>query len=666
MFQRSASWAVTAFALTLSACQCGPDLEPPLPDDAGVEDAGPRRDSGVVVVPPDAGPTPWPTQYASEECPPETFGSLDGGTVAVDGGFRFGICIKLHTLTAEVTLDGVPENKPVITRFTGGTYESELTRQPDQNGYLKVQVMRGRYDILEHQPGGVWPNFEGFMEHGFADMTRDQTRSFSARSHLLRGAVRFGGLPFVPNNFPQDVWFDAYGTPQWQMSMVTSNGGSYELRLLEGSLGMYLSTPAASLYGTELRKYSLTPGGGVQLDQDREFDIDIPTSVLEAEITIDGLPLPDGRPGADFSFTYARPGDNEPSVFSHHEGGVPSITSLVPRGTYGITFDFLGAPNRTYPSRIFSKFLQGGVDLNSDQKLTAHFLTKNIEGGILIDGVPPTPNPHYNFQLYMYSVANSTQTGAFVLYEVPMETSSFNIKAFPGLYFVALSVDEGLSPGLASGFWVVNRFYEHYDDTAMPIELETSKLTGRITIDGQTPVPNRNVGVLTLRNRAMEGQWSWFTYTVLPGADGAFEVRVPKGDYEVFFTINRDTYPTYATGRQRMYARVPLQTDNNVEIQYNTIEISGPLRVGGEVVRDTIGGPEVGLRMQRQQDFQYFEWGFNGGQDNYTVRVPEGNYAVDFVIRENAIDGVAWGNAPMGLKLNVAQPGGEPFMNFMR
>ena len=47
------------------------------------------------------------------------------------------------------------------------------------------------------------------------------------------------------------------------------------------------------------------------------------------------------------------------------------------------------------------------------------------------------------------------------------------------------------------------------------------------------------------------------------------------------------------------------------------------------------------------------------------LRVPKGSYAVDFVIFENAIDGVAWGNAPMGLKLNVAQTG-EPFMNFGR
>ena len=47
------------------------------------------------------------------------------------------------------------------------------------------------------------------------------------------------------------------------------------------------------------------------------------------------------------------------------------------------------------------------------------------------------------------------------------------------------------------------------------------------------------------------------------------------------------------------------------------------------------------------------------------LRVPRGSYQLDFVVFESAFDGVAWGNAPMGFKLNVAQQG-EPFMNFGR
>lgn len=663
---RSLGTVVLAMSLALSGCQCGVSEELP-EEDAGVVDGGrpPRRDAGVDPV--DVPDASWPTLYASEPCGEDIFPGADGGQwMKVDGGFRMGICIKLSTLTAEVTLDGQPETKPVITRFTGGGYESELTRAPDQHGNLQVKVMRGRYDILRHQPGGVWPYFEGFIEHGFCDMTKDQDRRFDARSHLVRGAVRFGGLPFVPNAFPQDVWFNAYGSPPWQMSMVTSNGGSYELRMLEGLFGIFISTPATSLYGTELREFSLTPGAAMNLVQDTEFDVDIPTSVLEAEITMDGQPLPDARVGSDYKLRFTKPGETTSSVFSHQEGGVSRVSALVPKATYGVTLDFEGAPNRTYPSSIFGKQIQGGVDLRNDVSLSIDFLTKPIEGGILIDGRPPLPNPAYNFQLFMYSMANSTQTGAYNLYEVPMESASFELKAFPGLYFVALGLDEGLSPNLAGGFYVVDRFFEHYGASTMAINIDTARVNGKISIDGQPPVPGRRVGQFVFRNRALEGQWSWFYASVVPGDDGAFEVRLPRGEYEVFFSIDNETYPTYASGRLQVAARLSLQEDSEFNLDYRTVEVSGPLRVGGETVRDTLGTPEVGLRLQRQQDFQIYEWNFNGGQDTYVLRVPEGSYAVDFVVRENAIDGVAWGNAPMGLKLNMVPTLGEPFMNFVR
>jgi hypothetical protein len=226
-----------------------------------------------------------------------------------------------------------------------------------------------------------------------------------------------------------------------------------------------------------------------------------------------------------------------------------------------------------------------------------------------------------------------------------------------------LSLDDNLADDLASGFWVVDRYFQLQSDRSMPISINTAHFTGRILIDGKPPVQGRRTGTFTFRNRALQGAYSWFTKGFEAGEDGSFTVRLPQGEYEVYFTIDRETYPEYASGRQLIFSRVPLDTDVALDINYQTLEITGPLRVGGEVVRDTIGGPEVGLRLQRQQDFQNFDWRFEGGQENYTLRVPKGSYAVDFVIFENAIDGVAFGNAPMGLKLNVAQTG-EPFLNF--
>lgn len=661
----TATVVAAAFALALSGCQCGPTMTEP---DAGEEVIvpKPKPDGGVVILPPDPPKMVWPTTFASEECPPESFGlDADGGVANPDAGLRFGICIKLHTLTADAFLDGLSETKPVKVEFVAGNFKSELARVPDAQGLFQVKVMRGRYDILQHQPGGVWPYFEGFIDHGYADMTADLQSNFRATSHLLRGAVRFGGLAFRPNIFPQDVWFEAYGSPSWQRSMVTSQGGSYELRMLEGSFGLFLNTPAVSLFGTELRNFAVTPLANLTFDRDQEFDVDIATSVLEASITIDGEPLPDARPGTDFTITYTRPGDSEATVYSHHEGGLAGFTSLVPKGVYGTTLDFQGAPNPTLPTRIFGKVLQQGVDLRQDTTFSANFPTRAIEGSILIDGKPARPNPNYNFQIYMFGMAGSTAGSSFLSYEIPLQSSSFRIKAFPGLYFTVLSIDDGLADELASGFWVVDRYFQLQADRSMPIVLDTSHFTGRITIDGQPPIAHKRCGTFTFRNRALTGQYSFFQKGFEAGEDGSFSVKLPKGEYEVYFTIDRDTYPEYASGRQLMFSRVPLLEDGDFDMNYETEVITGPLRVGGAVVPDTIGGPEVGLRLTRQQDFQDFDWRFNGGQANYVLRVPKGTYAPDFVIFENALDGVAFGNAPMGLKLNVALSG-EPFMNFGR
>jgi hypothetical protein len=92
------------------------------------------------------------------------------------------------------------------------------------------------------------------------------------------------------------------------------------------------------------------------------------------------------------------------------------------------------------------------------------------------------------------------------------------------------------------------------------------------------------------------------------------------------------------------------------DLNYQTVAVTGPLRVAGAVVEDTIGGDEVGLKLTRQSDLREWEWGFEGGKSDYVMRIPEGDYALDFVINENAIDGVAFGNAPMGRRINVIKP----------
>lgn len=655
--------------LALSACQCGPG---PVEVDGGAPPEPPpfKRDAGSVVVLPLDASVPWPEYYASEPCPAEAFGTsldaVDGAAVAeADAGHRFGVCIALRTLRAEALLNGVPETEPVTVQFLAGGFQSELARRPDARGAFEARVMRSRYDILKHQPGGVFPFFEGWFDHGFLDMTKDQQRTLAARAHTLRGAVRFGGVPFTPNGFPPDVWFDAFGLPQWQSSRVTSRSGFYELRLLEGTFGLFLTTPASSLFGTALRQFLVTPTQNVVFDRDQELDVDISTAVLEGSLTIDGEPLPDGLAGPDYVIHYTRPGDLEAAITSHHEGGAATFSAVVPRGQYGTTFNFRGAPHPHLPSQVYGHTLAQAVDLRQDATASLDLSTYWMEGGILIDGVPARPNPNYNWQLYLFGAASATSNRSFLMYEVPLTSASFKLKTFPGRYTAVLSLDDGLAEDLATGYLVLDRFLQVQGHRGLPISIETAVFTGRLTIDGEVPVPGRRVGRFAFRNRKADAsQYSWYYRSIIAGEDGTFRVRLPKGEYEVYFTIDRETYPQYASGRYLMLSRVPLEQDFATDLDYATTTISGPLRVGGEVVRDAIGGPEVGLQLLRHDGVEY-EWRFEGGAPDYVLRVPRGDYQLDFVILENALEGVAWGTAPMGVKLNVSRPG-EPFMNFVR
>ena len=113
MKMRGFGTAMVMTALALSSCQCGPTAAAP---DAGEEEpvVPMKRDSGVIVLPPDPPTMVWPTTFASEPCPREAFGlAADGGFSGSDAGLRFGICIALRTLTADAFLDGVRETRPV-------------------------------------------------------------------------------------------------------------------------------------------------------------------------------------------------------------------------------------------------------------------------------------------------------------------------------------------------------------------------------------------------------------------------------------------------------------------------------------------------------------------------------------------------------------------------
>jgi len=621
-------------------------------------DAGPP----VVVVPKpprDAGENvpPWmpgvdggfvySDRYASEPCPEESYAGLqtDGGEFTV----TWGICVALRQLSGNALLNGRPVNGSIEVVFQGAQYDSQLIRQVESNGHYDIRVMRGRYDLLKYRPEGVWANHKGFHEFGFINMATDQQRDLAVESHRIRGGAYYGGLPFVGVQFPPDVYLRAAGIPPDQHAGSTSVGGSYEVALMDGQMALLLNTPPTALQGTELVDYPLT--WSFQLEQDSMFDIDIPTSELEGTITIDGLPLADRKPGADFQLSYTQSGEDTPVAVTHHEGGIAGFHSQLPKGKYAITLSFDSIPDRHFPAQLYNMQVAQTVDLNGNATVSKNYTTVNIEGGITIDGKSPIVNPGYDWVLYMYAFQDASHPWFFTYYKIPLDSGSFTLRAFPAMYFVAIQLSDDLAPDLADGFARVSIRKEIYQATSLPIEIETALYSGKLYIDGKPPPAGQEAGTLIFQQSDQ-----MFTKRIFPSQDGEFRVRVPKGAYNLQFQINRAVYPEYAAGREKMISRLELFEDQVAELFYWTVPVRGPIRLGGQMIENNLGGDDVRVIMRRKIDNTTWTWGFAGGEPNYYMRIPSGLYDMQFNVLQDAIPDVAWGTAPLGYTLPALSP----------
>ncbi len=609
----------------------------------------PEKDSGIDVPPwmqgMDSGFV-FSDRYASEPCPLEAYGGqVDGGEYTV----TWGICVALRQLSGNALLNNKPVDGNIEVVFQAAQYQSQLIRHVEPSGHYDMRVLRGRYDLLKYRPEGVWPNHKGFYEYGFINMATDQQRELSVESHRIRGGAFFGGLPFVGVQFPPDVYFRGAGRPPDQHAGSTSVGGTYELALLDGQMALLLNTPPTALQGTELVDYPLT--WSFQLEQDSMFDINIPATELEGTITIDGVPLADRRPGADFQLSYTPSGEDKVVAVTHHEGGISGFHSLLPKGKYAIAMSFESIPDRHFPAELYNKQVAQTVDLNQNGTLSRNFVTVPIEGGITIDGKSPIVNPGYDWVLYMYAFQSMSEPWFFTYYKIPLDSGSFTIRAFPAIYFVAIQLSDDLAPDLADGFARVSVRKEIFGPTSLPIEIETALYSGKLLIDGKPPPAGQEAGRLIFAQADQT-----FTKRVFAGQDGEFRVRVPKGAYTVYFQINRAVYPEHAAGREKMLARLELFEDQIANLYYWTVPVRGPIRLGGKVIDDNLGGDDVQVVMRRRADGSTWTWGFPGGDPNYYMRVPAGLYDMTFSVLQDAVPDVAWGQAPLGYMLPAYSP----------
>jgi hypothetical protein len=630
------------------------------PIDAGVEpevDAGRRRpDAGILLPPPDAG-IPFTGNQAGEPCPKEVYGAPDP-----DGGKPdsiFGICVNLHEVAGTALLNDQPAQSPIELKFQAAAYQSEYHAPTDSFGRYSAKVMRSRYDIYKYHPLGIFPSHDGPEEFGQIDLTKDQARDVRVKSHQVRGSALFGGLPFTPSTLPGDVNLIAAGYPAEQRVSVTSQGGSYETAFIEGTFQINLSAPPNALMGTELTNYPLTTF--FDLRAPASFDINIPTSELSGNVTFDGAPIPDRKPGTDFMLDYIPINGQEVVASTHHEGGIQGFTSLLPKDKYSVMLRLEAQPDRHLPSMVFNKQLAQTVDLNANASLNVDLKMWNVEGGILIDGQPPPPNPSANYLMFWYGWSGTIAPASLLYYELPLDNAAFSLRVFPSKYSVFLWITDAFGPDFAEGWTLLNRAIDVVGDTQMPVNIETEVFEGRLIIDGKIPEKGQPVGELRFQSR-IQGQEGTYWRTITPTTtDGTFRVRLPKGKYKVDFAIDRRTYPEYATGWTNIFSTLDMTVRQPLaEVRYDTAYLTGPLRVGGKVVDDNLPGGEVGLYLQRHSTAGWYEWDFKGGTPDYKIRIPEGDYLLHFRIFENAIPGVAFGEAPMGVTVPVWKPVVQP------
>ena len=646
---RSGWWVLAALALT--ACgkkhmhpvdAGGPDSGGPTTGhDSGAPDAS-AADAGLVFLPNSAG----------VPCAPETYGVVDyfddGGEVPPpevgDGGVRvFGICVETRRLAIDAQVNEKPVQGQVDVVLTAGAYQGELKASVDNFGHLDMRALKTRYDILNYHPDGIFPNHIGYQDFPAIDLTKDQSRTLDVKAYMVRGGARFATLPFVSQVFPPDVSLNARGIPGSQTVGTSSVGGTYEVNLMAGAFGLYLASPPPALGGTELLDYPIAPS--MTLGQPTELDIDIAAAELEGSITINGQPIPDRMPGPDFQLEFTPTGALDPVARTYHDGDLANFHSLLPQGKYAVNLLFRDAPNRHLPAQVYNKQVSQTVDLSQgNATLNVDLKAFRVEGGILIDGRAPAPFPSYNWTLYMFGYGNPNEANTLLYYEVPLDTADFSLQVFPNVYFTFLYLDDHLAPDLAEGWYLIDKQYPVTKDTSLPIVVDTNLFDGKLLIDGQPPPPGKAAGVMTFTKRD-EG---FYYRTIVCNEDGTFRVRLPHGVYTMDFEIDRNTFPEYASGRVRMMVIDTTQGDVHANVTYDTVLVTGPIRVDGKPVPDSTPLEEVGMQLYRKLDGRDFVWGFNGGRSNYRMRLPEDDYGSYFEIKQDAFPNTAYGTAPFG------------------
>jgi hypothetical protein len=644
-----------AFAAAVAGCGgCGVEVVPDAgtdDPDAGLSDAGSDAglaDGGAAVS--DAGPV-FKTGFADVPCPEESFDfePPDGGFP--DGTIVRGLCIGLSRLDGVLAVDNLPPTASVHFMVDDLNHQSGLDVIPEPDGRYALWVMQSRYDRLLIHPGQLGAH-AGHKDFGIVDLRKDQTRNLSVKTWLVGGSAFFAGQPWPSTQQPPDLTLHADGLPS-QTAFTSNQHGAWHVRLMEGEFTFKLSVPYQSLGETQLLRYPVAPW--TSLTSDRTLDIDLPSAELSGNFTLDGQAFPDriGN-GPEFRLQYTQVSGTEPVVTTAHEGGQAAYAALVPRGTYNVHLVINEAADPHLPATVIGKQVATGLDLTADRTLDFDLQTFTLEGALYLDGEPVQPQPGNNWFLYAGARPQPTEPGFLAYYRVPLANAGFSLRALRGHYLLAVLLEGILEPDLAQGWFIFHANLPVEKDLSLPINIPTNVVEGTLLVDG-VPASSEHgrVGRLSFRSTS-GGRFARDIHTT----DGRFRVRLPRDFYEIEFEIDAEAYPDHATGRHPTGVSVDLRqvqdAPKEVTVNYRTLPVGGPFRVGEDVLPDASSAfHEARLRLWRSTGNITYQKRLEGGRPWWFMRVPEGAYQLSFELEPDVLPDVAHGSAGLGNGLKV-------------
>ncbi len=617
---------------------------PPLLDGGEVTwDAGLPSDGGLAIFVPTLN---FPAQGAFEDCSAAVLAdSADAG--ALGGDVYLPLCVALRTVSGTAALNGNPVNDTVSWALSSSDYSSQYVGRPEDGGYA-FRALRSPYDDFTWHPVEIFPTHQGPLSTGPLSLIVDRTRALATTAWEVSGSTSFGGAPWLPSVNPKDFTLGAANPSYAQSASATSVDGGYTVRMVEGTYGLAVSLPKEALGTTALSGYPLSQP--LVLTQPATVDVHLPAALLEGTITVDGQPLPDRIPGgADYQLEYELQGN--PVATSAHESTAGMLRAFLPQGTYGVNLLLPDAIDRQLPSYLEHFRLSPALALTQDRTEQFPLTTHRWEGAILLDGQPVPALPGSLWTMYAYGYWGNTRPWFVSYYTVPADVPSFMLRLFPATYYLLLWLDEGFHPDLAAGWFLIDPYKQVNTDISHVVDVQTSEFSGTLTIDGQPASAPLSVGTLTFQNN------DDFYRKRIESHDGTFRVKIPKGVYDVFFTIDGDAYPEHAVGRHLLAGGVDLTANAYRDLTYDTVRVSGPLQVGGAPLANALAAaPELSVKLFPLGAPYSFSYGLQGGSTAYAFRIPPGAYDVDVVLAEGVLEKTAWGRAPYAVAWPLQRP----------